>query len=529
MGGSCKRLYVHSLESDGPPAALLSPAGDSTFVTDPEGLKQATVQYFERLFQRTPRKTSSKPWMDTPAIQQIRGRTSDHPFQWPRPLSLNEFRALLRKGNPRPSPGPDLWEKWCVKALSDAALSLVLDLINYEIIATQPGVQARDLTSFLAQIDAYAHRHNLTLFVLRRDQRKGFDRLEPEGFYDAVRAYGLPPTLIDLDRSAQDSVPYQVKTAHGLTQPFVLSGITQQGGPFSPLKSTLTTSMVTYWLEDLSPPDGLLHISTYQSRASRPHIPDDDLSLATQMCEAMDDSLILRTSLKATQSAALLAERFQAAYGWETNWIKSLLYVARPPDDLPVNITMPSVDQADPDSPAIISHPVPVTTTFFDFLRVMINDPQTQADKIRRLIEDFTFPNLQTRLPITALRRILSQCLISRIRPYLSYQPIPRPVADELDRLLARRVHEYLGFPFQFNHHLLFAPLPDFGFDFPSIARINDSAAIQGLIRDLNHHVSTFRTMARITLADWTCMFNDCRSPLEGTAIRSFQRLNRRL
>ncbi|KAL7277685.1 hypothetical protein ACG7TL_008617 [Trametes sanguinea] len=593
MGGSCKRLYVHSLESDGPPAALLSPAGDSTFVTDPEGLKQATVQYFKRLFQRTPRNTSSKPWMDTPAIQQIRGRTSDRPFQWPRPLSLNEFRALLRKGNPRPSPGPDLWEKWCVKALSDAALSLVLDLINYEIvhshfpacvkpaimstifkhgsrtdlanyrgitcsnfvknvpfswlnhllssyitslrilpdtqIATQPGVQARDLTSFLAQIDAYAHRHNLTLFVLRRDQRKGFDRLEPEGFYDAVRAYGLPPTLIDLDRSAQDSVPYQVKTAHGLTQPFVLSGITQQGGPFSPLKSTLTTSMVTYWLEDLSPPDGLLHISTYQSRASKPHIPDDDLSLATQMCEAMDDSLILRTSLKATQSAALLAERFQAAYGWETNWIKSLLYVARPPDDLPANITMPSVDQADPDSPAIISHPVPVTTTFFDFLRVMINDPQTQADKIRRLIEDFIFPNLQTRLPITALRRILSQCLISRIRPYLSYQPIPCPVADELDRLLARRVHEYLGFPFQFNHHLLFAPLPDFGFDFPSIARINDSAAIQGLIRDLNHHVSTFRTMARITLADWTCMFNDCRSPLEGTAIRSFQRLNRRL
>ncbi len=117
-------------------------------------------------------------------------------------------------------------------------------------VATQPGVQARDLTSFLSQVDAYARRHNIPLFALRRDQKKGFDRLEPEGFYDAVTAYGLPPQLIQLDRSAQDNVPYQVKTLHGLTDRFTLSAITQQGGPFSPLKSTLTTSMVNHWLSD---------------------------------------------------------------------------------------------------------------------------------------------------------------------------------------------------------------------------------------------------------------------------------------
>ncbi|TFK86683.1 hypothetical protein K466DRAFT_523778, partial [Polyporus arcularius HHB13444] len=189
---------------------------------------------------------------------------------------------------------------------------------------------------------------------------------------------------------------------------------------------------------------------------------------------------------------------------------------------------MPSVDPANPDSDDLVTHhPVALATDYFDFLRVQINDPNAQYHKIRQLIVDFAFPNLPTRLPLTALRRILTQCLISRIRPYLSYQPITRDAADELDRLIAHRVHEYLGFPFHFNTYLLFAPFTHLGFDFPSIARLNDTAAVQGLLRDLDHHVPTFRTMARITLADWTCSLNDCRLPLEGTVTRSFHRSQR--
>ncbi|KAI0369745.1 hypothetical protein BV20DRAFT_929681, partial [Pilatotrama ljubarskyi] len=190
---------------------------------------------------------------------------------------------------------------------------------------------------------------------------------------------------------------------------------------------------------------------------------------------------------------------------------------------------MPSVDPTDPDSPHITFHPVPVTTNFFDFLRVQVNDPDAQYDKIRHLISHFSFPHLPTRLPFTALRRILSTCLVSRIRPYLSYQPLSRTSALDLDHLLAHHVHDYLGFPFHFNSQLLFAPLSHFGFDFRSVSHLNDSAAIQGMLRDLNHHVVTFRTMARITLADWSCMFNKCRSPLEGSVSRSFARLRRHL
>nr|VWO99263.1 MRP-like transporter [Ganoderma boninense] len=587
MGGSSKRLFVHAHDSDGPPAAIQSPTDPSTFLTGPDEIKAQTVNYFTELFRRTSRAPSAKPWMDTPSVRAIRARVADHPFSWPQPLTLQDLRFLLRKGNPRPAPGPDLWEKWCVRSLSDYSLSLVLDLVNYEItdshipecvkpaalstifkrgprtdlanyrgiscsnllknlpfawlnhllsryltaqqilpqtqIATQPGVQARDLTSFLSQVEAYAHRRKQPLYLLRRDQRKGFDRLEPEGFYDAVRAYGLPPSLIDLDRSAQSDVPYKVKTVHGFTPSFTVSGVTQQGGPFSPLKSTLTTSMANHWLHDILAPEQRLVFQTHHGSRGLPHTPDDRLCLRTQFVEAMDDSILLAPSLDASRTAGLHLERFQAAYGWETSWPKSLLAVLHA-GPVPASLLMPSVNLQDPDSPQSVLHSVPVTDTHCEFLRVQTNDPEAQYLRIRALISDFTFPSLHTRLSFTAVRRILIQCLVSRIRPYLSYQPVTRAHANDLDRLLATRIHEYFRFPFRFHSALLFLPLSQLGFDFPSISHLNDVAAVAGLVRDLNHHVPTFQTMARITLADWTCLLNHCRSPLEGATTRFFVR-----
>ena len=41
---------------------------------------------------------------------------------------------MLRRGNHHPAPGPDKWEKWCVKNLSNDTLSLVVDLHNYQVM-----------------------------------------------------------------------------------------------------------------------------------------------------------------------------------------------------------------------------------------------------------------------------------------------------------------------------------------------------------------------------------------------------------
>ncbi|KAF8955882.1 hypothetical protein BDZ97DRAFT_1926195 [Flammula alnicola] len=174
--------------------------------------------------------------------------------------------ANSKLGNPKPTPGSDGWEKWFVKRLGDRALEAVLDLLNYIItcshfpdcvkqtnistihkhgpsvflqnyrgiacnnlllnlvfgwlnsllmpyiakhsvipecqLTMQPGVQGCDLLSFISQMECWAERENIPLYILQRDQKKGFDMLEPQGFYDALEAYGLPSTISDLDRSS---------------------------------------------------------------------------------------------------------------------------------------------------------------------------------------------------------------------------------------------------------------------------------------------------------------------------------------
>ncbi|KAJ7628797.1 hypothetical protein FB45DRAFT_919275 [Roridomyces roridus] len=42
--------------------------------------------------------------------------------------------------------------------------------------------------------------------------------------------------------------------------------------------------------------------------------------------------------------------------------------------------------------------------------------------------------------------------------------------------------------------------------------------AVQGLLRDLNHRVPLFRSMAHVTLADWMCTVNNCRHPFDGSS-----------
>ena len=59
-------------------------------------------------------------------------------------------------------------------------------------MACQKGAQSQDLISFLSQIKCYTKRSHQTIYVIKRDQMKGFDFLSPTGFHDAIEAYGLP-------------------------------------------------------------------------------------------------------------------------------------------------------------------------------------------------------------------------------------------------------------------------------------------------------------------------------------------------
>jgi len=467
LGGSAKRLYPPS-SFDGPPLAILDANND--LVSSPEGVKEAAVNFYEQLYRRTDHGPMEKPWVSTPSIKAIRRRTSQDPFAWPQQMTVENCRAMLRKGNPRPHPGAcRQWEKWMLKSLSDNALETVSELWNYSIrtsrfpncillnllsmihkrgnvadlanyrgictgninqnmpfawltslltsylnrlqvvpptqIATQPGVQARDLVSFIAQLECWADRQQLPLYILRRDQKKGFDRLEPEGFYDAIAAFGLPAEIAAFDRAAQTNVPYKIKTAYGYSRQFMVSGVTKQGGSLSPLKCTLTSAMLSQWLDDSTSlvGDGLI-IRSLQSNLSHPHVPSDNIRLPVGLVEAMDDSGIAAGSRTTLDRLCHMSERFQASYGGETNWEKSVLFARNV--EVEDRILLTSVDPINPSTP--VQRWIDVRKTNMEFLRVEVNNPNRQYNEIRALVEAFEFPRPRRRLPLTALRKLVS-------------------------------------------------------------------------------------------------------------------------
>ena len=111
-------------------------------------------------------------------------------------------------------------------------------LIPETQVATQQGVQTRNVMSYLSAVNSFANRHKQTVFALQRDQMKGFDYLHPQGFYDAISAYGLPLEIIKLNKAAQKYTKVLIRTAYRITGPIVINGVTKQGGPLSPIKST---------------------------------------------------------------------------------------------------------------------------------------------------------------------------------------------------------------------------------------------------------------------------------------------------
>ena len=217
-------------------------------------------------------------------------------------------------------------------------------LIPETQIATQMGVQSRDLMSFLARIQTWAHRTKQPVYCIKRDQLKGFDYPAPQGFHDAIRAYGLPETIIELDVASQSMVPCKVRMAYGELEQIVINGVTKQGGPLSLLKATMTTSLGHCWLDDLAKESkNRLIIRTKNARDGDPHTPEDFNELTVSMVEAMDDSYLFAATFPGLQFFCLQMERFQYAYNWFTQWNKRTVYIL---EDLSITskiVTMPSI------------------------------------------------------------------------------------------------------------------------------------------------------------------------------------------
>jgi hypothetical protein len=57
--------------------------------------------------------------------------------------------------------------------------------------------------SYLSIVKPFGNCHKQTVYALQHDQMKSFDYLHPQGFYDAIIAYGLLKEIIDIDKVAQ--------------------------------------------------------------------------------------------------------------------------------------------------------------------------------------------------------------------------------------------------------------------------------------------------------------------------------------
>jgi hypothetical protein len=101
-----------------------------------------------------------------------------------------------------------------------------------------------------------------------------------------------------LDRAAQIGTKVFIQTAYGTMCPIVINGVTKQGGPLSPLKSTMTTSLDHHYLDDLAQnsPDTLIIRSKHEA-----HSPANLLQLPVTMAEATDDLYIFALTLQTLQ------------------------------------------------------------------------------------------------------------------------------------------------------------------------------------------------------------------------------------
>ncbi|KAK4703482.1 hypothetical protein P7C70_g2734, partial [Phenoliferia sp. Uapishka_3] len=557
--------------------AVITDEATGTLVADPEGVRSGIRSYVKNLYTKALDIPPDRPWLQSEAAARFQEGAVGDPFLWPpNELGITQYRAVLRKGNRAPSPGPDGWEKWALLLLTDESLAIPLGLLNTtlqsnyysdfarqsyllpwykrgaptelgnyrfvafscqipmqaasifstslqdyserrglippEQIATQKGVQGRDSLSFLAQLDCAAKRLQITLYDLLRDQKKGFDLLLPEAGYDAYEFFGIGKAAAEFDRVRLAHCDLILKTPYGAAEPFRTEGQVKQGDPPSPVRFSLAMAMGTYWVREMVP-EAVVTITTMlgNTNAEQPvphyHTPADLIKLETQAVAAMDDTRIWATSVAQLSKITYLYEVFQETYGSRTDWEKKthVTIIGKMPLVQPETVELRGTD----------GMRVVKVVKDYTFLRTDVNNATLRYQECLAIVENAVIPAMETqRLPQSAVIKVIEQTIISKLRAKVAYQPLRQADAIKLDAAVTRRVQKYFDWVFPLASQILSVPLRDHGFGITSMAAINRTELVTGLLRDLNHHLEPYRKMAQITLADLQCTFNHCRHPL---------------
>lgn len=300
--------------------------------------------------------------------------------------------------------------------------------------------------------------------------------------------------MIDIDKAAHKEMKCFIWTAYRVTVPIIVSDVNKQGGPLSPIKSTFTTSLGHYYLNDPMTTDhDALIISSSARKRHDPHLKDDGDCLMVAMVEATDDSFLFSKSLLSLRRNMLAMERFQFAYGWMTQWSKSMACLLSATGDQLCTISLPSVTIERGANPLTIAEQeVPLICDELEFLRAKVDNPTARFEELKNFIDTFQFPHVPGRLPITLICKTVAQNIVSRCCAMLYLQRIKHSDVEALDKQIIEKVHLVLGFPFRPSSRIATLLLSLHGFEFPSIARINAGIAVAGISQDPNHHIRSY-------------------------------------
>ncbi|GFZ45751.1 hypothetical protein JCM24511_03480 [Saitozyma sp. JCM 24511] len=576
-GGPIKHLFSPGHITN-PPVLRLpdSPEGEPRVCSTPTAKLQRWTQHFSQLLSQAPiaNADAPAPWLTCSAARTFQQSTRDTGITWPKPMTIEDLHRVLRKGNQKPSPGPDGWEKWAVRAATPAFLETILLLCNYSIVhnyfpprlkqnyisplykrgdamqpdnyravvfanclhniimswfamflqetawdltylpptqvATQRLCQSGDLMHFLAQVDVASRLTDTTIFAIKRDHVKGFDFLSPLAFQHAVNFFGLPPSVITFDTSRTTDVSLRVKTQDGVGTPFYTTGQTKQGDPASPIKYTLTMAMLYHWLKSSHRTSDFPRLRTLTAHRRAYHTRADTLSLRLISVEAMDDSIFFASSWDALSRIVHQCEEFQSTYGIMTAWDSADKTVAFTLGAPPPGEERDHIAVATPEGPKRVP-----TTGTPRILRTAIDNPNDMLQRILTVVRDFPLP-AGADLPFALINRACWGLLLPKIRAYLTLQPLTPAMAQQVDIAITRKVAGCIHAEPTLSP-ILTLPIDRHGFAFPSIFRINAEVAIASILRPLNHHLTPFRNIAEITLANWSCnrSHGKCHPPLE--------------
>lgn len=574
-GGRLKHLFEPATVSEPPFLTKRSDSGEpETLEHQPEEKLHVWSAHFKKVLQRPAPPTQPKPWMLTSGpLAEGSPDKGGEDFVWPRPLSLPALRGVLGKGNPRPSPGPDGWEKWALRNASDEFLQIVIALANYIIthsyfpeqlkeafitprfkrgdftdpknyrgiahsnllynivstwfgtslrdhvwrkgllnptqISGQAGVQPGDALSLLEQLDVCLSANEETAFVLKRDHVQGYDQLHASAFEDALEYFGFNPAVTAFERARIGQCRMRVKSHDGVSSESFVTSGQTKQGDAPSSLRYTLSTSLLYWWWKRSPALDC-HFPRIRTRNGKSGRFHFDNEKRLDILIRLIEAT--DDSLLLARSLSSLREITKLAEQFQMAYGIETNWTDTHKTSAFVLGKQPSALPEKIDIPLPGRPDLQVTVTREPvFLRTTFNNPGLTFNRILDLIEGFPLPWAK-QLPLTLIRRAIFGLLIPKIRGVLNLQPLSLQMAEELDYAMARKVSEALGVRFR-RTTAMFLPISQLGFGLPSIVRINGQAAISAVLRSLNSPLAPLAMVAAVTHRNWSCHGHSCGNP----------------